>query len=200
VLFALTNIYLFQPNVFDNMKFMVFSYLVLSIFLGYTMARWIAWSRWGTVAALSIVVSLTTAGALSIARESQISWVFSTPEEIAAARIFRRVIPPEARILTSDQHNHFVPVLTGRRIVMGYRGWLWSYGVDYGQVERDVAAMYAGGSRAAELLAKYDVSYVCLGPSERSLLHANEPFFSARYPVVIRSGPFLVYDVSRAKE
>jgi hypothetical protein len=194
-LFALTNIYQFQPNMFDNMKFMVFSYLILAVYLGYTLSRWIARSRWSAGAAALTVASLSIAGALSIVRESQVSWMFSTPEEIAAARIFRQVIPSEARVLTSDQHNHFVPVLTGRRIVMGYRGWLWSYGIDYGQVERDVAAMYAGGAEAARLLEKYGIAYVCVGPSERSLLHPNEPFFDARYPVVIRSGPFVVYNV-----
>jgi hypothetical protein len=196
VLFLFTNLYQFQPNMFDNMKFMVFSYLTLSIFLGYLLARWLAWSRWTSAVALLCVLSLSIPGLLSILKEMQVSWMFSTPEEIAVAKVFRQVIPTEARILTSDQHNHFVPVLTGRRIVMGYRGWLWSYGIDYGQTEQDVAAMYAGGPRTALLLERYGVSYVCVGPSERSLLNANEAFFNTHYPLAIRSGPFLIYDVS----
>jgi uncharacterized membrane protein len=196
VLFALTNIYLFQPNVWDNMKFMVFSYLVLAMYLGYTLSRWTARYWWSTTGVVVIVLSLSLPGALSIARESQISWRFSTPEEIQVAKIFRRVVPPEARVLTSDQHNHFVPVLTGRRIVMGYRGWLWSYGVDYGQVERDIAAMYAGGADAEGLLRKYGVSYVVIGPSERDLLHPNEEYFKSRYAVALQSGAFVVYRVN----
>ncbi len=122
VLFALTNVYLFQPNVWDNMKFMVFCYLVLAIFMGAILARWASWSWWSAGAVALIVISLSTAGALSIVRESQISWMLSTPEEITAAKTFRKIIPTEARVLTSDQHSHFVPVLAGRRIMMGYRG------------------------------------------------------------------------------
>jgi hypothetical protein len=196
VLFAMTNVYLFQPNAFDNMKFMVFSYLVLSVLVGYTLTRWIAWSAWGAAAAVVAVVTLSAAGALSIATDARVLWRFSAPEDIAAAEALRAVIPPEARVLTSDQHNHFIPTLTGRRIVMGYRGWLWSYGIDYGQVEKDVMAMYAGGPEAVRLFPKYRVSYVCVGPSERKDFHANEEFFERSYPVALRSGPFAVYDVS----
>lgn len=195
VLFAMANVYQFQPNMFDNMKFMVFSYLTLSIYLGYLFSRWMARSWGAALAAVLFVLSLSTAGALSILHESRVSWMFSTPEEIAAARVFREAVPPEARVLTSDQHNHFVPALTGRRILMGYRGWLWSYGIDYGRIEQDIAAMYAGGDRAVQLLRQYGVSHVCVGPSERSLLKPDEAFFESRYRVVVRSGPFTVYDV-----
>ena len=194
-LFAITNVYQFQPNMFDNMKFMVFSYLVLSIYLAYLFSRWFARSwRSGIVAALC-VLSLTLAGALSIVHDTGVSWMFSSSEDIAAAAEVRREIPSEARVLTSDQHNHFVPTLTGRRIVMGYRGWLWSYGIDYGTVERDVAAMYAGGDESVRLLKQYGVSYVCMGPSERSQLNPNEEFFRSRFPVVLESGPYTFYYV-----
>ena len=194
-LFAITNVYRFQPNMFDNMKFMVFSYLVLSIYLGYLFARWIARSWTSGIAALVCILSLTLAGILSIAYDTRVSWLFSSEEDIAAAAAVRQDIPPEARVLTSDQHNHFLPTLTGRRIVLGYRGWLWSYGVNYSMVGRDVAAMYAGGDEAMRLFRRYDVSYVCVGPSERAQLHPDEDFFRNRYPPVVESGPYTIYYV-----
>ncbi|HET9253177.1 MAG TPA: hypothetical protein VFP58_13775, partial [Candidatus Eisenbacteria bacterium] len=167
-LFVLTNVYLFQPHAYDNMKFMLYSYLALCLVLGAWLARWL----WGptplpALAAL-LVVAMTLCGAISILRESYTVWPFHVAEDVDVAKRFQQVVPPESRVLTSDQHNHFVPTLAGRRIVMGYRGWLWTHGVDYSTLERDVGSMYEGDSLSVPLFQRYGVEYVVIGPSERS--------------------------------
>src|SRR5262249_42923989 len=114
-----------------------------------------------------------------------------------AAR-FRSLVPAEARVLTASNHNHFVPTLTGRRIVRGYAGWLWTYGLMTEREARDVRALYAGAPEAPALLERYDISYVVVGPAERASFGVNLDFFSARFPVALRSPSTLIFRVPPA--
>jgi len=195
-LFIITNLYLFQPHNYDNMKFMVYSYLAVAMFTAHILARWLKHSTPLAVLAIACFTSLTLVGMLSIARETYASWQFSASEEIELAQRVKEVVPAEARILTSDQHNHFVPTLTGRRVVMGFRAWLWTYGLDYHQVEQDVAAIFAGAPSAPNLLQKYGVSYVIIGPSERTIFSANQVYFDTHYPIIITTKHYRIYQVN----
>jgi uncharacterized membrane protein len=93
------------------------------------------------------------------------------------------------------QHNHPVPMLAGRRVVMSYPGWLWSQGMDYAQRERDLRAMFALGPRTPELFEVYGVDYVVIGPEERTRLGANLEAYRARYPRVVRTIQYEVFVV-----
>jgi uncharacterized membrane protein len=88
-------------------------------------------------------------------------------------------------------------MLTGRRIVMGYRGWLWTHGIDYRTLERAVAAMYAGDPGSEALFARYGVTHIYVGPGERAALHANLDRLRARHPRVFLRGDVEVFDVRR---
>jgi hypothetical protein len=193
-LFVIANLYLFQPHSYDNMKFMLYSYLGLSMFSGYWLARWFRGSVTRAALATVLLLSMTLCGAISILRETYAFLPFSSAEDIEVAERLKAAVPAEARVLTSDQHNHFVPTLTGRRIVMGYRGWLWTYGINYSGTERDVGSMYAGDGDAA-LLRRYGVAFVVIGPSERSSFNANQGYFDSHFPVALRSPSYTVYDV-----
>ena len=91
----------------------------------------------------------------------------------------------ESIFLTKDNHNHWVVDLAGRKIVMGFRGWLWSWGINYGQRERDVNAMFAGD---ASLFPKYHINYV--------ILEANqEDYYLDRFPSFTVANGQKVFDV-----
>nr|MDP9211871.1 hypothetical protein [bacterium] len=87
--------------------------------------------------------------------------------------------------LTGQQVNNPVASLAGRRLVLGYTGWLWSYGLDFAQRESDVRRMYEGVPETPELLRQYRIDFVMIGPSERADegYAVNEAFFRERYPV-----------------
>ncbi|MBI3255449.1 MAG: hypothetical protein HYZ63_00585 [Candidatus Andersenbacteria bacterium] len=195
ILFCITNVYLFQPHNYDNMKFMIYSYLAICIYMAWSL-YFIAQYRPGgrLVMALIIIASCIT-GSLAILRETYISWQFSSTDEIAAAQQFKAITPADAIVLTSDQHNHFVPTLTGRRILMGYRGWLWTYGIKYTTVERDVRAMLSGAPTTPSLLKKYNISFVTITPSERQDFGANQAYFDQHSQLVMETGLIRVYDV-----
>jgi hypothetical protein len=107
------------------------------------------------------------------------------------------VLPPDALVLTSDQHNHVVPMLTGRAIVMGFRGWLWTHGIDYRRLERDVVRMYGGTPRGDFLLRRHHVTHIYVGPGERKDLRAEVDKLRARYRRVLHRGEVEVFAVGQ---
>ena len=140
---------------------------------------------------------MTGSGALTLLRELDKHDKIASTSDLEIARELRHLLPLDARVLTSDQHNHVVPMLTGRNIVMGYRGWLWTHGIDYRQLERDVTEMFTGAADAR--LRDYGVTHIYVGPSERVKFHANVEKIRARYVRVFQRGDVEVFDVRREK-
>lgn len=95
------------------------------------------------------------------------------------------------------QSNHPVGMLSGRRVLMGYPGWLWTEGLPTAERERDVRAIYGFTSDAPGLLAKYRVDYVVIGPVEREQLHANVEAYRSRFPELLRTTSYEIFDVRR---
>ena len=200
MLFAISNLVLFQPYDWDNSKILTWSYVFLCI----PVARGLAslWSRSALLrsGAILLFFMMTASGFLDLWRILQTDKLSSrmwSEEEIALASEFRRISHPTDLVLTSDQHNHWVSTLTGRPVMLGYKGWMWTYGIDYTEVDADMQTMFAGTEKSSELLRQYDMKYVVIGPSERRDYQANEEFFDERYPVVLQSPAYRVYDVSR---
>ncbi|CCF85550.1 hypothetical protein NITHO_5140001 [Nitrolancea hollandica Lb] len=81
---------------------------------------------------------------------------------------------------------------------MGYPGWLWSYGFDYSTEYRDLQAIYAFEPDTAELLKKYHVDYVVVGPGELQEFAVDVAAFIRRYPTIIRTDNYAVFDVRGA--
>ena len=54
--------------------------------------------------------------------------------------------------------------------------------------------VYAGDFDAPELLRQWNVAFVVVGPQEHRLYTVNTRFL-ARFPLVVRMGPYALYDV-----
>lgn len=200
LLWFITNLYIFQPFVYDNMKFMVYAYLAVMVVTSVTLATWFTKNGWGKTLAIACLILLITPGILALVRESYTLWGFADAEERQIAQQFAAIVPSEARVLTSDQHNHFVPALTGRRIMMGYRGWLWTYGLNYQSVEQVTSAIYTGSQEAQALIRQYGIEYVVIGPSEKDQYDVNEEFFATLFPLVLETERHQVYDVRTLRQ
>ena len=142
-----------------------------------------------------MLLGLIIPGVLAVLYESQQSNLLFSNGDIVFASDFSKIIPSDARVLTADQHNHPVPALTGRKVVMGYTGWLWSYGLNYLPAQIDDGQIFAGSSESAALLKKYDISYVVIGPNELASWHANLQYFQDNYPTVLNEGNYQVFRV-----
>jgi len=193
LLFVLGNIFSFQPNLADNNKIFVWWFLLSLILIAGFLFEWAKKSFLKKCAAGIIFFSLTFAGVLNIVWvfEPQSHFIFLSEEELRLAKYISENTPRESLILTSDRHNHPVSTFSGRRILMGYRGWLWTWGIDYREREKETAKMFQGDK---DLLRNFGVDYVVIGPSEIEKFDPNEEFFKKNYPLVYQSENYSVYD------
>ena len=185
-LFVLCNLAILQPNPYDNIKLLLYWYLILCILL----ADWFSCSRW----MLPVMVALCSTGMLSIAYDQQREYVEVSASQVAWAAQVQRVVPEGGLILTSQQHNNPVSMLSGRPIVFGYPGWLWTYGINSSQTASDVAKIYTAAPEAVPLLRSYGIQYVEIGPLEREQYAVNEAFFQ-RFPAAATSTEGSLYAV-----
>jgi hypothetical protein len=67
-------------------------------------------------------------------------------------------------------------------------------GIDHTEREAEVRRIYQLAPDAAELMDRYRVGAVVIGPEERSGLGANEEGFRQRYPVIVETPFYTVFD------
>lgn len=182
----------------DNNKFLVFWALLGAYPVAGLLVRLFTMGPIWIAAAVALSVLLGLAGTLDLARTldtHQSAILFTDGNGLRVAAWTRTNTPPDAVFLTSTDHNEPVPSLGGRRVVMGYTGWVWSYGLsDWSSKEADVHTMLRGSAQTPELLKRYGVSYVVIGPQERADPYlATDTYWSLHGQVVYSDGEYTVY-------
>lgn len=199
-IFIITNVYIFQPHDYDNMKIMIYWFVASLPFVSYLIYE--LWRKNAVTKLLVITLIipiLSLSGLLSLVRESYAIFQIYDGDGLTVADFVRRNTKPSDIFLTSDQHNHPITSFSGRPIVMGYRGWLWTWGYNYQTRERDITDIYKGTLKTPYLLSKYNIAYVIIGPSEKVNFNANTEYFEANYPKLPVLGAYNIYDVSNRK-
>lgn len=195
VLFVVSNVLKLAPWEWDNIKILIYWYVMSLPFVALAIA-WL-WRRsagWKAVAAATVLV-LTMSGGLDVWRtlSGQINYRVFEPDAVTVANRIRASTRPDAVVLNAPTYNSAV-VLSGRSSFMRYSGHLGSHGIDYKPREEDLKTIYSGGTQAEELIRKHGITHVLISPEERNSLQPNEQFF-ARYPVIAESGQYRVYKV-----
>lgn len=201
VLFVAGNIWLFQPNPWDNTKIFTWSYLLLVIPVVRFLATLYRPRILSVTVCLALAALLSASGMLDLkrmlytSRHQALMW---SPEDVALAARFRELSAPSDVVLAADNHLHWAATHTGRQVLLGYPGWMWTYGINYVPREEDMRVMFGGGTAAESLLNAYDVRYVVIGPVERDQFQANEPWFRGRMRLVLASDNYRVYKIPRS--
>ena len=215
LLFLLANVAVLQPWSWDDTKLLAPWYLFAAIPVAGLLTPWLR-RRWLALPAVLVLGSLVASGVLTMARalpgegppaqgtapSVSLGWAGAPEQQVA--RVVRRRTAPDAVFLTEGQPNDPVTTLAGRRVVLAYDGWLWSYGIPLRGIYTAVKRMFAGcrvGVRACaatRLLATHHVGYVELEPEDFNNLTINTAWFrSMGYPVLVRTGGYVIYRVGR---
>jgi len=192
--FIVPNVFRLAPWIWDNIK--VFSYWWLGSVpvVALVLAR--LWERRAAakIAAVGLAFVLMASGALDIVRAAVgPSYQEFDRDGIAFADMIREKTPPTAVILTSPTYNTAV-FLTGRRVFMGYAGFLWANGLPYTERDQEVRTIYAGEPGADDLITRNDIAYIVEGPQERRDVKPNDTFL-AKFPVIAVSGEYRLLEV-----
>ena len=198
--FAVPSFIVLQPWDWDNTKFFIFFALLGSIVVGGVLAALYRRGPWAALAASVALVLMVFSGGLDLTRAqdtSVSSYLFVDARGLQLADWVRANTPTNAIFLVADEHNSPIPTLTGRRIVIGYPGWLFTYGLaDYAQKTNDAQLMLQGDHTTPELLQEYHVDYVLIGPQELSAQHdAAATYWAQVGKLVYDNGEYRLYRV-----
>jgi len=195
-LFLLHNFFLFQPHDYDNIKIATFWFLLTVVIVSNLLIK--LWKKEALfkILVVFLVFSMTFSFFIDFIHLYTKKYLLISREDIEKAEIIRKVTSSDAVFLTSDEHNHYLPCLTGRTIVAGYGGWLWTYGIDAGERFRDISFIYEGKKEAKDLLKKYKINYVLIGKSERNKQKVNEEFFEKNFPLFLKINEAKIYKIN----
>ena len=213
LVFAACNVVVFQSWDWDNTKLFVYWYLAVALVLGALAARW--WRRiWPRVGVTAGAASVLLTGVIVMLRfapwtppQDRVSgpYAIASPQELVLASHVAASTAGKAVFLTFGRPNDPLLAAAGRTGVMGYYGWLWSYGTAFGSRYADVQHMYQGCTATAPctvpaMLRQYSVSYVEIDDrvNDPGAITNNVGFAWWRqqgFPIVAQSDHIVVYDV-----
>jgi hypothetical protein len=195
--FIVPNVLKLAPWIWDNIKVLFYWWVASAPLVALLLAR--LWRQGGAKRALALVlfICVTLAGALDVAaivlRSGQYG-IFDAAG-ISFAEVIKREAPPNAIVIHAPVHNHPV-FLTGRRSLMGYPGHVWTHGLEFAQRESEIRRVYAGALDANDILRKYGVAYVVVGPLERNIMNVNDQFFS-KFQIVGEVGGYRLFKITQ---
>lgn len=183
-IFVVANCISFQPWPWDNLKLLTYWYAIWALAAAIAITR--IPKRWWIVqvGAIAIACAAGAADVGSVAVTSRQGLQLLSQTEVSFAQWVRENTSERDLIAIAPDHNHPISVLSGRRLLLGYSGWLWSYGIDDNRRKADVKDIYALNDRGLELLKEYDVGYVALGPRERRQYDIDEQRWHESYSKV----------------
>jgi hypothetical protein len=193
LIFFGANLWLFQPWEWDNTKFFSHWYLLACVLA----AGWL--SRLPRVTKTVILFLAIWAGILDVWRLTQYPHRkirFWTNDQLQLAEWVKINTPPEAKFLTADNHDHWLAALTGRKTLLGYRGWLWTYGLNYQNQEQAAKIIFQGKPQARDKIKEYGLNYAVIGPLEKEIKpKINHDWFRQNFPLAVQSGATQIYSL-----
>ncbi len=197
--FIVPNVVLLAPWPWDNIKVLLYWYLLSCPLVAALIARLLKQRRMLWPVAILLLLGLTLSGGLDVLRGlSPIEKIrLFDAEQLNVAELIKQRVPPHALMLSAPIHNS-VLALSGRQSLMGYPGHLWSHGIKFDDRDRDLKTMYRGGAEAERLFKQYGIDYVVVGPIEYSEFNADDGYFAEKYKAVIDEAGYRVYQISQS--
>ncbi len=199
LLFVLPNLLRLSPWIWDNVKFLFLWFVATAPLVALALAHLGRSGRAARLAAGTLVVSLTCAGAIDLWRVAsrQVRLPLFDAEGLTFAREVQAATPPGARLLHWPTHDA-PTLLSGRPSLLGYPGHIWSQGLDAEEREADLATLYAGTPASLALLRQYRIDFVVAGPREKRETQSALGHLRS-FPLRVKAGPYRLYDVRSAR-
>lgn len=188
--FVGANIYSLQPFAYDNLKLILYVYLMTYVFVGYG-AIWLVRRYLYTMLPLAAAgILIMSTGTLAVAREFQHSDVFASSDDIELAVWVQAATKPTDVFITTDRPNQPVATLAGRSIVFGYRGWLYAYHLDY---QTRLNAVQDVLSAQMTFENPYHAQYLAVSSFEPVEWTVDRPALDAKYKKQFSNASWTVY-------
>ncbi len=200
-LFIISILFNIQPYFYDNLKLFTYSFYFLAPFVGIALfslseIKWVP--RWAGISLALVLTLLQTHAAtrdlLAFQGGLQNAGFFSS-EEFKMANQFKAVRKSADDIVAiNPKHNHWIPCLTGNPVMMGYPGWLWSWGINYNSRDAQVHEILRGGPNAEATIKSNQVAYIAVQNGEKFGNEAvNFAYLDSHFKKVLSDRSWQVY-------
>lgn len=177
-------LFLIAPWAWDNTKLMVWGYLALLPFLWTDLVgRWPVWAR------AAACVLLFSAGVVSLISglDARHGYKLADRAELGSVQVMLRKIPVNARVACAPGYDQ-PALLLGQPVVMGYDGHLYSQGLDYAPVQRELGNLMSGSEDWRNAARRLNVHYLLWGKREAQLWPSSAQPWRKCAKVVAASG------------
>ena len=181
LVFVLACVVMFTAWDWDNTKLMLWAYVTALPFIWQVCVRPLAFSL-----RVPLCVLLFFSGAVSLIGgmgNTPLSYELIMRAELDGVRHAMRHLPIDARFASTPDYNHPL-VYCGRALAMGYDGHLYSQGIDYSAVARELDGLMTGAPDWRVDAKKLGVRYVFWGTrEERKYAGSTQPWAEGVRPV-----------------
>ncbi|MDD4988863.1 MAG: hypothetical protein PHV42_00345 [Candidatus Pacebacteria bacterium] len=197
IIFLLVETVQFQPWDYDNNKLLVYFQFFAAIIIFVCLKKVYENNKiFGIILAICFLVLSTFSGVIDIiprafTPDSDLPVIFSK-EAIDVGAYIRKSVPEGDLIVTGTSHLNPINTLAGRGVLVGYPGWLWSHGINYGSREQEIKDFYANPG-ASDLVHKYNAKYVLLDYQSVLDYKANQAYFEAHFQKVFEEGQYTLF-------
>jgi hypothetical protein len=187
IIFIVCNFISFQPWHYDNLKILTYWYLLWALPIAYAIMtlprQWVAVQ----IVAIILFTGAGLADVTSLQLSTRTGLQLSSQDDLQFARLVKQITAQDtaAIFIAATNHDNPLSIASGRKLYVGYEGWLWTYGIDANDRLEEVHEMYTGSTRGQELVRRREISYIALGPQELSRYKPNVEQLEALYPVVV---------------
>ena len=197
-LFLIAEFINVQPYFYDNLKLFTYSFLFFTPFAAVAIDTLFEKKIFIPIALILIgIQSYTALKDYLFYYDQKQTTSFFTKEEFDLAEQFHTLRrSPDSLVIITPKHNHWVPAIAGNPVLMGYPGWLWSWGISYTPREAEVNEVLTGGPHALEVLLKYPVEYIVV--NDRDMANQSPvslSFLRSHYSVLMEQGQWHVFKV-----
>jgi hypothetical protein len=187
---VLANVYSMQPFAFDNVKLILYVYLVTYIFAGYGVIWLVKRHKLTLIPVVIIAVVLIASGFLGVLREFEHMDLFASSDDISLASWAKTATLPADTFLTADAPNQPLATLAGRSIVLGYRGWLYNFHINYQPRTEAVMAAMSGTLTARN---PYHARYLAISSYDSANWNIDQTAIQANYELVYSNPSWKVF-------
>ena len=202
LIWAIAEFMIFQPNVYDNNKLLYVGYILICFLVADVMwelfKKLYAYRKVGSIVlGVFVLVICMTSAVLTLGREyaSGAEYELYSKDQVALCEYIEEHTEASSVILTNGRHNNAVSSLTGRNIVCGTGTFLYYHGLDYLGREQEVTNMYTDPAGTTDLMEKYNVSYILVGPDERSSYAVDEAAIQSMGECVFSQNDVQLYKI-----
>ena len=196
-IFAVAELFIFQPNEYDNNKLFYIWYLYVCILAadagGVVMQR-LAGLRGRAVLAAFFLFGSVFSGCLSIGREAVSSYQLFSANACRAADWILKNTEKDSVFLTGQQHVNPVASLAGRQIICGSDLYVFFHGLHYAEEQAACRLFYEDPDGCRDVLRRYGVDYIYVSDYERSDFDVDTETIGENWPLVYENRDVRIYD------